>query len=111
MLIINLISLLIIKLDQSEEKCIGIMSIIVEKETQILQYNYAIVVFSSRHTASGHHRPASETPFEWRFAREPDGGLLLEFYRGCITLLKINIEVGSTPDCHNKRTHQGNIPM
>ena len=25
----------------------------------------------SQHTVSGHHRPASETPFEWRFARGP----------------------------------------
>ena len=29
------------------------------------------VQLSSQHTVSGHHRPASETPFEWRFARRP----------------------------------------
>ena len=32
---------------------------------------YPIVDNSSHHTVSGHNRPTSKTPFEWRFAGEP----------------------------------------
>ena len=47
---------------------------------------------SSQHTVLGHHRPTSETPFEWRFA---DGPMVARFFRftgklkHCIALTKL----------------------